>query len=134
MTPERRKEIETLLAQITPGEWTWHKSINTPAYPVAAYADLRVETPTPDKPWNAELAYVLQPLTTGVVLGRNADIAFIAACAGEKGIVRELLAEVERLQQVVNDVWFIAEGGATDYIPAEKRQELLEDIARRTRG
>lgn len=72
---------------------------------------------TPDR-----LAEIRQALTTRLITIVDATVAL------------ELLAEVDRLQQIVNDVWFIAEGGATDYIPAEKRQELLESIARRTRG
>ena len=74
MTPERLAEIKALLAAATPGPWSVHEG----------HRAVRV---APDR----TLVHMFH--------GTPADQHFIAAAPA---IIAELLAEVERLQQVVS--------------------------------
>lgn len=111
MQATRKAEIETLLAQITPGEW--HAS-------AVDYEDSR---------WEVE-AYSMD----GVDLIAKADaswqpnvrrnLTFIAAAPG---MMRELLAEVERLNVELGTVQSMFQALTGETFPVEQLWDDLEN-------
>lgn len=139
MTPERLAEIRTLILSVkqdslTLGDTRIRALVVNPDALVRAMDDLLAEVESLHEDIRvagetvARHKAIAQPLVEQYHLPIRAGEDWI------KVALTGLAHEVERLQRVVNDVWFIAESGATDYIPAEKRRELLESIARRMRG
>lgn len=106
MDSERVNEIRAALAQATQGEWKWHQVLAPYELPDSAISagDLRVETPTPDKYYDAEIAFVIEAMKHGHVLMRKADADLIA---NAPAYLRHLLAENERLQKYIDELEMI---------------------------
>ena len=87
-------DIKQRLGSITAGQWEWRGRVAPDWLPdtFTAMDDLRVETPTPDEDWDAEVKHVIQPTKTGFVMVRNADAEFIANAPDD---IRALLEVVE---------------------------------------
>jgi hypothetical protein len=100
MDNERVAAIRAALDAATQGEWKWHSVLSLHDLPDSAMSagDLRVYTPTPDKFYDGEIAFILQPMKSGAMLLRKTDGDLIA---NAPTWLRELLAENARLQKVV---------------------------------
>ena len=95
-------EIKAAVEAATQGEWKWKGGIAPDWMPdtFMAVDDLRVETPTPDKPWDAEIAHVLQGTKSGFIMVRNADAELIA---NAPEYLRKLIAVAEAARALVAD-------------------------------
>jgi len=107
MTSEQVTAIEAALKASTQGKWEWH-GVFSPNFGTDKWQisdSLRVTTSTPDKDWDAETAFVLEGLKTGILLRRNADAELIA---NAPDWLRALLAERERLLAVAQNARIVA--------------------------
>lgn len=73
-------EIKAELAASTQGKWEWKGRVAPDWMPDtwAAVDDLRVQIPTPEKDYDADLWFVLEGTKSGFIMVRNADAELIA--------------------------------------------------------
>lgn len=73
-------EIKQALEESTQGKWEWRGRIAPNWMPdtFSTMDDLRVEIPTPEKDYDADLRFVIQPMKPGFVMVRNTDAKLIA--------------------------------------------------------
>lgn len=116
-------EIKQALALITQGKWEWRGRIAPDWMPhtFSALDDLRVEIPTPEKDYDADVYFVLQAMKPGYVMVRNANAELIA---NAPEYLRALLPVVEaaiRVSEypVFNDELDVCNycGGKVDNLP-----------------